>query len=112
MHTRRTLLVVVLALALAPVACLRMAPDVHRQNLPIPVVAGTPASEGWINEDLAKKGWTEGDSGWKEKKKVPTTAYSDDQGYMIMLRKPKPETWKHTRDLISEMIWAREGRRK
>jgi len=31
--------------------------------------------------------------------------------YMILMRKPKPETWRHERDLISEMIWAREKSR-
>ena len=96
-------------LALCAVAC--MSPKVYRDDIPVSLAQdGTPASPDWTNE-LAKKPWTEGETGWREKKTGPTTAYSRDQKYMIMMRRPKPETWRHEKDLISEMIWAREKSR-
>ena len=97
------------AVALCAVAC--MSPDVYREDTPIILSRdNTPASPNWTSE-LVKKPWTEGKSGWDEKKQAPSTGYTADQKYMILLRKPKPETWRHERDLVSEMIWAREKSR-
>ena len=97
------------ALVLGVTGCMTMSADVHRQDPSLPKVAeGKPGSENWVNEDLLRKGWKEGDSGWEESKQGPTTAYSKDQGYVIPLRGRKVETWRHQRDLISDMIWARE----
>ena len=101
---RILLLLPLAACVLVPLAC---APKTR-----LPVAAEEkPAHYDWYNYELAKKQWTEGDTGWKEKKQAPSTGYTADQKYMILLRKPKPETWRHERDLVSEMIWAREKSR-
>ncbi len=95
-------IVVATGLVLAPLAC---AP----KHAPPPPV--TEASHDWYNYDLATKGWTEGEPGWKHKKTVPATGYTEGQKHMILLRKPKVSTRRHEKDLISEMIWAREKQR-
>ncbi|MFW6161880.1 MAG: hypothetical protein ACODAJ_03875 [Planctomycetota bacterium] len=101
-------ILVVLVLGFMPLACVSMSPDVYRDEMGVRVVEeSTPGSPDWTNPSL-KKEWTEGESSWKDLRQAPTTAYSEDQGYMILLRKPKVSTKRHTHDLISDMIWQRE----
>lgn len=93
-------------LALGLVGC--MSPNVYREDMPIKLSqTETPPPPDGTNP-VMKKGWTEGPSPWAEKGVGPTTAYSKDQKYMILMRKPRVSTRKHSRDLISDMIWARE----
>lgn len=97
------------ALVLGVVGCAPMSADVHRAGESLPQVAeGQPGSENWVNESLLKKGWTEGADGWKDQKEGPTTVLQPGKKYVIPLRGRKVETWKHQRDMISDMIWARE----
>ena len=108
---RLAVLLVAALLVLSPVACLSMAPRVYRQELPLRFSGDeTPGSPDWTS-DLAKKPWTEGDPGWRRKRAGPSTGYTEDQKYMILLRRPKPQTWRHEKDMVSDMIWAREKSR-
>ena len=105
---RRVALVLAAAgLALCAVGCTGMSPKVYRDDMPL--VAGgevTPASPDWVN-DLARKPWAAGPAPkWDDGKGAPTTAYSEDQGYMILLRKPKVSTQKHDTDLTSDWLWS------
>lgn len=104
-------ILIVLALALSPLACVSMSPNVYRDDMGVRLVdEGTPAAPDWTSPSL-KKAWTEGESGSRDKKRAPASAYTADQGYMLLLRKPKVSTKRHEKDLVSEMIWAREKSR-
>ncbi len=103
-------LVALAALVLCGAAC--MSPNVYREDLPINLSqADTAASPDWTDE-LAKKAWTEGEPGWQREQDGSTTGHAEDRKFMILIPKPKVSTKRHERDLISEMIWARERSRK
>lgn len=105
---RACIVLAVLGLVLSPLGCAVQPPVAAR---PAPA-AEEPASYDWYNTELARKGWTEGESAWKEKRELPSTGYTADQKHMMLLKTPKVETWRHQKDMISDMIWGREGGKK
>lgn len=106
---RAFILLTVFGLVLSQVGCAvpSMAPSRPK------AAAEEPADHDWYNTELARKGWTEGKSDWEtEKKPLPSTGYTADQKHMMLLKKPKVETWRHQQDMISDMIWGRTGGKK
>ena len=89
---------------LAPLGC---APQAERVVRP----AEDEADYDWYNYDLAKKPWQRPDGTAKDEPAGLSGSYTADQKHMLYGRKPRVSTKKHERDLISDMIWAREKHR-